>query len=406
MSHGSADKPRLDTDKPRADTAKPRADTGKPRADTDKPRADTDKPRADTGNPRADTGKPRADTGKPRADTDKPRADTDKPRADTDKPHAYTDKARGPRLQKALAEAGVASRRACETLIEEGRVTVNGDKVQTLPAFVDPREDRLAVDGREVARPRRAAATHPTAGKHYVMLNKPRGVISTVADEPGMDRRTVTDLVNLPGRVRLFPVGRLDADSTGLLLLTDDGELTQRLTHPRHGVQKSYKVTVRGKVENRDAERLRKGLLLTDRKRARQLENQGKELSPRRAAVESVKILRHEVDVARGARTLLSITLKEGQNREIRRLLARLGFNVHRLERVSLGPLRIKGLKPGSWRTLERVELQQLRKAAGLTSGHAEPREGNRPEKPAGKAWAAAAERVAEENPRTEGVSS
>ncbi|BAM02341.1 pseudouridine synthase [Phycisphaera mikurensis] len=311
--------------------------------------------------------------------------------------HAYTDKQRGPRLQKVLAEAGVASRRACEGLIAEGRVTVNGDRVETLPAFVDPREDRLAVDGREVARPRRAAANHPTAGKHYVMLHKPRGVISTVADEPGMDRRTVTDLVRLPGRVRLFPVGRLDADSTGLLLLTDDGELTQRLTHPRYGVQKSYRVTVRGKLENEDADRLRRGLLLTDRKRARQLENRGHEIAPRRAAVESVRILRHEVDHTRGHRTQLAITLKEGQNREIRRLLARLGFNVHRLERTSLGPLRIRGLKPGSWRTLERVELQQLRRAAGLASGAAggkPQREGNRPPRGGGNAWAAAAGRA------------
>ncbi len=321
--------------------------------------------------------------------------------------HGYTDKSRGPRLQKVLAEAGVASRRACEGLIAEGRVTVNGDAVETLPAFVDPREDRLAVDGKEVARPRRAAAKHPTAGKHYVMLNKPRGIISTVADEPGMDRRTVTDLVRLPGRVRLFPVGRLDADSTGLLLLTDDGELTQRLTHPSFGVQKSYRVTVRGKLENEDADRLRKGLLLTDRKRARQLENRGHDIAPRRAAVESVKILKHEVDHTRGHRTQLAITLKEGQNREIRRLLARLGFNVHRLERTSLGPLRIKGLKPGSWRTLEKVELQQLRKAAQLSgsAGKKDEREGNRPEKPAGRVWAAAAERRDEETPRTEEVS-
>lgn len=313
--------------------------------------------------------------------------------------HDYTDKARGPRLQKVLAEAGVASRRACEALIEEGRVTVNGDRVERLPAFVNPREDRLAVDGREIARPRRAAESHPTAGKHYVMLNKPRSVVSTTADEPGMGRRTVTDLVQLPGRVRLFPVGRLDADSTGLLLLTDDGELTQRLTHPSFGVHKSYRVVVRGRLENEDADRLRRGLLLTDRKRARQLENQGKPITPRRAAVESVKILRHEVDHTRGSRTTLSITLKEGQNREIRRLLARLGFNVHRLERTSLGPLRIRGLKPGHWRTLERVELQQLRKAAGLVGKAAgrtsEEREGNRPPRAAGGAWAAAAERVA-----------
>ena len=321
--------------------------------------------------------------------------------------HGYTDKDRGPRLQKALADAGVASRRACEGLIEEGRVTVNGDRVASLPAFVDPWEDRLAVDGHEIARPRKASLRHPTAGKHYVMLNKPRAVVSTTADEPGKDRRTVTDLVQLPGRVRLYPVGRLDADSTGLLLLTDDGELTQRLTHPKFGVHKSYRVTVKGKLENEDAERLRKGLLLTDRKRVRRLENRGKPIrepapggarpvAPKRAAVESVKILRHEVDHARGHRTLLAITLKEGQNREIRRLLARLGFNVHRLERTALGPLRIKGLKPGSWRTLEKVELQQLRKAAGLGSGGSgsagkkAERDGNRPQRPGGNAWGAA----------------
>ena len=174
----------------------------------------------------------------------------------------------GVRLQKVLAEAGVAARRKCETLIEEGRVRVNGEAVRTLPVFVDPAHDRIEVDGEPIARPRkprkRAWANH-----RYLMLHKPKHVVSTT-DDPE-DRPTVLDLVDTAGD-RLYPVGRLDAESTGFILLTDDGELTQGLTHPSHEVPKKYVVSVRGKVTPEDVDKLRKGLILADRRRPRRRE--------------------------------------------------------------------------------------------------------------------------------------
>ncbi len=279
--------------------------------------------------------------------------------------HDYTDKSRGVRLQKALAEAGVASRRECEAMIEAGRVKVNGDVVDTLPAWVDPANDRLEVDGEPVTKPRSATSGRKTAGKHYVMLHKPRRVVSTVTDEPGKDRTTVVDLVELPGRPRLYPVGRLDADSTGLILLTDDGDLTQRLTHPRFGVTKRYLVSVKGKLNEDDVAKLRKGLVLADQKRVRK---HGPEQNAhgKRASFENVRIIRHETDRARGDRTTLGVELTEGQNREIRRLLARLGFKVRKLKRTAVGPVQLKGLSPGHWRLLTTREVQQLRKATRL----------------------------------------
>ncbi|MEM8782906.1 MAG: pseudouridine synthase [Planctomycetota bacterium] len=277
--------------------------------------------------------------------------------------HDYTDKSRGVRLQKALAEAGVASRRDCEALIEAGRVRVNGQLVKTLPAWVDAAVDRLEVDGELVARSRAARSGKKTAGKHYVLLHKPRRVVSTVEDEPGKDRTTVVDLVDHPGAARLYPVGRLDADSTGLILLTDDGDLTHRLTHPRFGVTKRYLVSVKGRLEARDLERLKQGLVLADRKA---LEKHGPTRSggaAKRASFERVRIVRHETDRARGDRTTLSVTLTEGQNREIRRMLAQLGFKVRKLKRTALGPLQLKGLSPGQWRPLTPAEVKALRKA-------------------------------------------
>jgi pseudouridine synthase len=272
--------------------------------------------------------------------------------------HPYTDKSRGVRLQKALADAGVASRRDCEALISEGRISVNGTVVNTLPAWVDPFEDDLALDGETIARPRKGRKQHPTAGRHYVMLFKPRNVLSTVQDEPGKDRKTVVDLVTLPGHPRLYPVGRLDADSTGLILLTDDGEMTERLTHPRYQVPKQYHVTIKGKLDEASIARLKKGLILADRSKSRP--------AGKKAAMERVRVLKRVTDRTAGDRTTLSITLTEGQNREIRRLLARLGFKVHRLRRTAIGPLSLKGLQPGEWRILKRPEIIALRKSVGL----------------------------------------
>ncbi len=279
--------------------------------------------------------------------------------------HDYQDKSRGARLQKVLAEAGVASRRDCEALIEAGRVRVNGQVVKTLPAWVDAAQDRLEVDGEPVAKSRAARSGKKTAGKHYVLLHKPRKVVSTVEDEPGKDRTTVADLVDMPGAARLYPVGRLDADSTGLILMTDDGELTHRLTHPRFGITKRYLVSVKGKLDPRDLERLTKGLVLADRKA---LDKHGPAANAgKRASFERVRIIAHETDRTRGDRTTLSVTLSEGQNREIRRLLARLGFKVRKLKRTALGPLQLKGLAPGQWRPLTPAEVKSLRKATRVS---------------------------------------
>lgn len=274
---------------------------------------------------------------------------------------ALRDAARGIRLQKALSSAGVASRRDCEALIEAGRVSVNGEVVTKLPVWVDPETDRIMVDGEPVARPRRRPKKAGIGFGHtYVMLHKPRGVISTTDDPQG--RRRVTDLIDPSLARRVYPVGRLDADSTGLILLTDDGELTNRLTHPSYGISKRYIVSVRGRLEEEDLEKLRKGLYLADPRRRQPAGNPGS----RKASVEEVVIIRHEIDRTRGDRTLLGITLSEGQNREIRRLMARVGLKVRRLKRVGIGPLRLKGLAVSHWRLLTSTEIQKLYKATGL----------------------------------------
>ncbi len=286
-------------------------------------------------------------------------------------PESLKDASRGVRLQKALAELGVASRRDCEQMILDGRVSVNGEFVTKLPAWVDPQQDVIEVDARRVAgasRTKRGDVRHT-----YVMLYKPRHTISTTDDPEG--RRHVLDLVDHPARPRLFPVGRLDAESTGLMLLTDDGELANRLTHPSYEVPKQYQVSVKGKVTEADLEKMKKGVFLADQRVVRRNPAGGaatrgsvreQKRAAKRAAVESVRILNHEVDRSRGDRTTLSITLKEGQNREIRRVLARTGFKVRRLKRVAIGPVRLKGLAIGEWRPLEAREVRALRKATGL----------------------------------------
>lgn len=282
-------------------------------------------------------------------------------------PEEFTHAERGIRLQKALANAGVASRRACEELITQGRVRVNGQVIAALPAWVDPREDRLEVDGQELARPRkprggsRSKEDHnPALGKTTVMLHKPRGVLCTNDDPQG--RKIAVDLITpKPNGARLFPVGRLDADSTGLLLLTDDGDLAQKLTHPKFGVTKRYLVSVKGRVYEEDLVKLRKGLHLAD---VRPGKPTGGPRGSKRAMAQDVRIIKTQIDRTRGDRTTLSITLAEGQNREIRRLFARLGFKVRKLKRVALGPLKLSGLEAGQWRPLSTKEVAALRRAA------------------------------------------
>ncbi|MEM1108146.1 MAG: pseudouridine synthase [Planctomycetota bacterium] len=283
-----------------------------------------------------------------------------KPPAD----HGYTDNARGIRLQKAMANAGIASRRDCEVMIEDGRVTVNGERITRLPAWVDPFQDRVEVDGEPLIKPKKSTKTFASAGKVYIMVHKPRGVLSTNDDPEG--RRRLIDLIDpsaVPPGVRLFPVGRLDADSTGLILMTNDGELTHRLTHPSFGVTKRYLVSAKGRLVDDDLKKLRKGLVLADQKRAGSKDAGN---ASKKASMESVSILRHETDRTRGDRTTLGVTLTEGQNREIRRLLARVGIKVKKLKRTAIGPVRLKGLAPNEWRMLNQQEVWALRRAVGI----------------------------------------
>jgi len=232
------------------------------------------------------------------------------------------------RIQKFLAEAGLASRRAAEEMVLEGRVEVNGAPVEALPCFVDPAVDKVRVDGNAV---RAASAT-----RSYFLLNKPRGVVCTQQDPSGRPR--AVDLV--PQRKgRLYCAGRLDAESTGLVLLTNDGGLTEYLTHPRHGVVKTYVVEIDGRITGDRIDKLKAGTYLD-----------GKRTQGAR-----VKVLR------RGqARSLLEIRLNEGRNREVRRILARLGYKVRRLKRVAVGPITDRGLKIGHFRLLTTREVRQL----------------------------------------------
>ena len=231
----------------------------------------------------------------------------------------------GERLQKVLAAAGLGSRRVCEILIEEERVTVNGE-VAVLGRRVDPENDRIEVDGLRVP-------TRP--GLVTYLLNKPRGVVSTASDPQG--RPTVVELV--PEQPRIFPVGRLDTDTEGLLLLTNDGDLAHRLTHPSFGVEKEYLAQVDGSPTPAELRRLRQGIELGDGMTA-----------PAKASL-----------TAPGA---VRLVIHEGRNRQVRRMLEAVGYPVTRLVRTRIGPLADRRLKPGEWRVLDVEEVRALEAAA------------------------------------------
>lgn len=239
------------------------------------------------------------------------------------------------RLQKVIARAGVASRREAERLITAGRVRVNGEVVTTLGVRVDPAQDRVEVDGRPIV---------PETFV-YLMLHKPRGVVTTVRDPQG--RKTVLDLITgVPQRV--FPVGRLDWDSEGLLLLTNDGELAHRLMHPSYGVVKVYRAELVGAVTEEAVRRLREGVLLEDGMTA-----------PAKVRV-----------IARSARSSwIEIGIHEGRNRQVRRMAQAVGFPVKRLIRVAYGPLKLGKLPPGKFRRLQESEVEALKKAVTRDAG-------------------------------------
>ena len=236
------------------------------------------------------------------------------------------------RLQKVLAMAGVASRRHSEELITGGRVKVNGKVVKELGTKVNVPKDRVEVDGKPLP---------PVERKVYYLLNKPRGYVTTLQDERG--RKTVLNL--LEGvRERVYPVGRLDYDSEGLLLLTNDGELTQALTHPKHKVKKTYRARVEGIPQPDKLEEMAKGLQLEDGM----------------TAPADVKL----VDILEG-RALLEISIHEGRNRQVRRMCEYIGQPVLRLKRIRLGPLELGNLKPGDFRPLNVYELTALMALVG-----------------------------------------
>jgi pseudouridine synthase len=270
----------------------------------------------------------------------------------------------GIRLQKAMADAGVGARRDCEDMITGGRVRVNGRVVTTLPCFVDPSNDVVELDGEAIELPAADASDAAGGGAApersraliYVLVNKPAGVITTTRDEHG--RANVLDLVPAALRrgERLFPVGRLDGDSTGLLLLTNDGDFAYQLTHPKFGVAKEYRVLCAGLASDEQLRKLRSGMYLIT-------PGADGAKTTKKASMESARIVKRFVDRARGDRTLLSVTLREGQNREIRRMLARVGLKVRELERVAIGPLRAPELKPGQAKLLGKKDVERLRAA-------------------------------------------
>ena len=269
---------------------------------------------------------------------------------------APTPRAEGERLEKALAEAGIFSRRDAQFAIRAGRVRVNGRRVAALPCLIDPAQDLVELDG-EIVDLRGRAGRKPRE-RIYLMLHKPKGVISTVRDPGG--RANVVDMVRpaLPAGERVYPVGRLDADSTGLVLLTNDGELAHRLAHPSSGIRKEYRVAVQGALSPASLSQLAKGVFLADRH------------SPaggaRRARMQDVRVLKRVRNRRDGDLSLVKVTLTEGQNREIRRLFARVGGKVKSLERVALGTLALGRLPRGHYRALRGEEVLALRRSVGL----------------------------------------
>ena len=236
----------------------------------------------------------------------------------------------GERLQKVMAAAGIASRRECELLIEEGRVEVDGQVVTELGVRVDPFKQRITFDGEALPKKRRV----------YFAVNKPDGVVCTARDPSGRTR--VTDL--LPPNVgRVFNVGRLDMASEGLILLTNDGELANRLTHPRHGVEKVYHVQVAGTPTSETLGQLRKGVYLAEG---------------------TAHFVEARIKSKRKNGVVLEVILDEGRNREIRRVLARVGHKVQRLTRVAVGPVKLGELPSSAYRELTQDEVKALRAAA------------------------------------------
>lgn len=251
------------------------------------------------------------------------------------------------RLQRMLAAAGFGSRRQCEELIEAGRIEVNGEVVTKLGTSVVPNDDKIRVDG----------TTLKAQKLVYFAVNKPVGFVTTNRDPQGRPR--VVDLV--PPDERVFPVGRLDLSSEGLILLTNDGELAQRLTHPKYGIRKVYRVTVAGKVNHEAMKKMRQGMYIAEGF----------------VKVEGVKLIK-----ARARATDLEMVLSEGKNREIRRILARLGHKVMTLQRIAVGTVRLGDVPPGAYRVLRRDEVDKLYAMVDNAEANAPRTQAASPKKP------------------------
>lgn len=236
------------------------------------------------------------------------------------------------RLQKFLAESGVASRRKSEQLIEDGKVRVNG-KVAQIGDKVNPKKDTVTVSGKRIVK---------TKEFTYILLHKPRGFITTMSDE--MDRKCVAELIkDVPARV--YPVGRLDRDSEGMLLFTNDGEFANAMTHPTKHVPKTYRVTVRPSISDEQITQLTTGIVIDDRK----------------TAPAQVRVVTKEE-----GRVVLEIILYEGRNRQIRKMCEALGLEVARLKRTAIGSIKLGMLKQGAWRELSEDEVRKLMIAADM----------------------------------------
>lgn len=233
------------------------------------------------------------------------------------------------RLQKFLASCGIASRRRCEELIRQGEVSVNGQVVTEMGQKIDPDKDQVTFRGQVVSKEQPSVT---------VMINKPAGYVTTAHDQ--FARPCVTDLVDMPG-LRLYPVGRLDYQTTGLLLLTNDGDLTNYLTHPGHHIPKTYEARLKGAIGNNELEQLRSGVLLDD----------GYRTSPAR-----VELVSKDKESSR-----IRITIYEGKNHQVRRMAKAVGFPVLKLKRIQEGPLTLGSLKEGQYRILSEREIQSLK---------------------------------------------
>ena len=258
------------------------------------------------------------------------------------------------RLQRVIADAGVAARRQAEAVILQGRVKVNGVVEKTLPCFVDPQKDRITVDGQLVPKPARLV---------YVMFHKPERVLITDLDEPGMDRRTIRDFVHHPAAPRLFSIGRLDYETTGLVLLTNDGDLTNQLGHPRANLSKTYHVLAKGLPTPQSMRELTRAFTRGERVKAKGDDRLARKRALHPREIPTIRVVGQAVGKA-----TLEIVTSDERNLDLRGALHAAGMSVRKIARVGFGPLALTALPVGNWRELTRIELQAIRKVARIAT--------------------------------------